>query len=717
MKHIVSLSLGSSNQNGERLIQCGDRTVRLTRLGADYDLQMFYHWLEKVDGQCDLIALSGLPPPVRVGRRIFRHDLLTSAQSKIKKSLSVDGSLMQGMVLAWAIDQAMSDGRLNIAGHSVAMLSSLMQQDVCRTLASKAQKVFSLDPWTFLGLPLALETQGRLDSWALRLIPGMVRYPLSTNKLRRLSPLLRFAPTMSNAWKSQVIVLPETLLSSVDPEVLEGKIVLLDRLTRAAQIRLENARVHNAYAVKFGWRQSCEDLSGAELEAILMITLGQDDPLSLDTVIQCVVEHRIETDIDVLYPDRREPVRKFAFVVHPLSRTDLFRHPWFRPLQKIPVPVQKLLERGVARLPGLRYGTLRGVVSDETGAEVEGLIYSLFATPKEMLAADTDEIYQRLVHIAEHAEAQGARILGLGAFTKIVGDAGVSVAEQSPIPVTTGNSLSAAATLWAAREICQKLGFVRLNLEEQTKIQGRAMVIGASGSIGKACAKIMAHFFSEVVLSATNGYRLMQIGHEIEAECLGVQIKVTTHPDRYAGGCDLIVIATSATEGGVLNIQAIKPGCVVCDVSRPLTFTAEQAMERPDVLIVESGEIQLPGNVSLDCDIGLSDSVVYACLAETAILALEGRYECFSLSRNISTKKIGEIFKLAEKHGAKMAEIRGPCGLVTDHEITLCREHAAKRLNGPVTAPPRHASGGPEVLLLPVYEEATLRVSPQDRVS
>src|SRR5689334_23929507 len=36
-----------------------------------------------------------------------------------------------------------------------------------------------------------------------------------------------------------------------------------------------------------------------------------------------------------------------------------------------------------------------------------------------------------------------------------VGDAGVTIAQRSPIPVTTGNSLSAAATLWAARDACR----------------------------------------------------------------------------------------------------------------------------------------------------------------------------------------------------------------------------------------------------------------------
>ena len=39
----------------------------------------------------------------------------------------------------------------------------------------------------------------------------------------------------------------------------------------------------------------------------------------------------------------------------------------------------------------------------------------------------------------------GAQVAGLGAFTGVVGDAGITINERSPIPVTTGNSLTIAA--------------------------------------------------------------------------------------------------------------------------------------------------------------------------------------------------------------------------------------------------------------------------------
>jgi hypothetical protein len=45
-------------------------------------------------------------------------------------------------------------------------------------------------------------------------------------------------------------------------------------------------------------------------------------------------------------------------------------------------------------------------------------------------------------------------------------------------------------------------------------------------------------------------------------------------------------------------------------------------------------------------------------MAETMILALEGRYEHFSLGRDISLKQVDEMAQLAAKHGFRPAADR-----------------------------------------------------------
>jgi hypothetical protein len=86
------------------------------------------------------------------------------------------------------------------------------------------------------------------------------------------------------------------------------------------------------------------------------------------------------------------------------------------------------------------------------------------------------------------------------------------------------------------------------------------------------------------------------------------------------------------------------------------------------VLVIESGEIELPSKVNMK-SIGLPNNVIFACLAETVVLALEGRFEVFTVGRDTEWEKVKEIYKLGLKHGMKLAAISGVKGVFTDDDI------------------------------------------------
>jgi predicted amino acid dehydrogenase len=223
--------------------------------------------------------------------------------------------------------------------------------------------------------------------------------------------------------------------------------------------------------------------------------------------------------------------------------------------------------------------------------------------------------------------------MGLGAYTKIVGDAGVTIDRLSPIPVTTGNSLSAASTLWAA-----KLAVERMNLTTKNNnlFSGKVMIVGATGSIGAVSAKVLALTWENIILVAPRAYKLIELKDDILKINPNVKIEISTDADKHSHECDLIITTTSGAGKTILDIMKVKPGCVICDVSRPFDIKEEDAIKRPDVMVIASGEVQLPGAVDIKIDLGLEGNVVYACLAETALLAMEHRFESFTLSRNIN---------------------------------------------------------------------------------
>lgn len=65
-----------------------------------------------------------------------------------------------------------------------------------------------------------------------------------------------------------------------------------------------------------------------------------------------------------------------------------------------------------------------------------------------------------------------------------------------------------------------------------------------------------------------------------------------------------------------------------------------------------------PGDVQFNFNFGFPPGTCYACMAETMLLALSGRFEPFSLGRDLEVEKIEEIERLAEEYGFKLAGLR-----------------------------------------------------------
>ena len=78
---------------------------------------------------------------------------------------------------------------------------------------------------------------------------------------------------------------------------------------------------------------------------------------------------------------------------------------------------------------------------------------------------------------------------------------------------------------------------------------------------------------------------------------------------------------------------------------------------------------KVPGNVDFHFDFGFPPQTSFACMAETMILALEKRYENFTLGRKLTIEQIDTISQLARKHDFSLAGFRNFERAVTDEEI------------------------------------------------
>jgi fatty aldehyde-generating acyl-ACP reductase len=353
---------------------------------------------------------------------------------------------------------------------------------------------------------------------------------------------------------------------------------------------------------------------------------------------------------------------RFAFLLHPVRVSDYHRK--FPALKRLPDAWVEALFRPVPPWVGSH---ITGVQSP-TGATAEGWFVFLPWTPRMLLETPWPVVRERIVRAGRLGQARGAQIFGLGAFTKIAGDQGASINQRLGIPVTTGNSYTAASAVEASLLAAQRMGIEPGAAE--------ASVVGATGSIGAACAQLLARQVARITLVARGRARLDELAERLRGR--GAEVRVETDLQTGIRTADLVVAVSSATEE-ILQPEDFKPGAVVCDVARPRNVSAAVHRRRDDVLVIDGGVISVPGPVDFGFDFGFPPGCAEACIAETMILALEERFEAFTLGRDIAVERVEEIAGLARRHGFKVAGFRRFERAVPDEEIEGIRERAAAR--------------------------------------
>jgi fatty aldehyde-generating acyl-ACP reductase len=354
----------------------------------------------------------------------------------------------------------------------------------------------------------------------------------------------------------------------------------------------------------------------------------------------------------------------FAFIIHPIHiKEDVAR--------KYPF-LGKILSEGQINFfsrffPPVYLSEVTGIRSVSTGKEIKGWLLACPFTPPTMMSVPVETAYNKIVACGKMAEELGAKILGLGAYTSVVGDAGKTIADRLNIPVTTGDSYTVTMAVEAIREAAKVMD---IDMRSAS-----VAVVGATGAVGKTSALMLAHECGKLTLV---GKRLSAL-EAVREQCGGsAQVEVTTDVNAIYEA-DLILTVTSDIHA-VIEPKHLKPGAVVCDVARPRDVSKQVAAERDDVLVIEGGMIEVPGPVDFHFNFGFPPKMAYACMAETMALALEGRYEDYTIGKEIEEGQAREIGSIATRHGFKLAGFRSFEQAVTQETIDRVREKARKKV-------------------------------------
>lgn len=384
---------------------------------------------------------------------------------------------------------------------------------------------------------------------------------------------------------------------------------------------------------------------------------------------------------------------RFAFLIHPLDLDNY--HQFDSSLASLPAEkLQKMADMGAEIMEPFVIG--RTVVKSKAGNRAYGEFITIPYTAGEMLELTQEKAVEVLEKALRLALERGARLVGLGAYTSVISHSG-TLLQGKFLPLTTGNSYTVVAGIEAV-----KLAAARLLVDLG---RSTAAVVGATGSIGRSLAILLAEEVHRIILvgstrhpqassrrlrrvgadicmhlakqhsegwippSSSIGHFLMQIslpgpgaGQEEwlpvveELEKAGLLI-ITTDLGQALPQSQVVITATSSVED-LINPGLVAPGAIICDISKPPNVRPALRQLRPDVLVIDGGIVAVPHRPSLGWNFGFEPGLAYACMAETMMLALEHHYTDMSLGAHLSLDNMIYLRQLAARHGFELAQLR-----------------------------------------------------------
>ncbi|NJO18365.1 MAG: aminotransferase class III-fold pyridoxal phosphate-dependent enzyme [Thioploca sp.] len=285
------------------------------------------------------------------------------------------------------------------------------------------------------------------------------------------------------------------------------------------------------------------------------------------------------------------------------------------------------------------------------GTTAKGWLIALGMLPEMMVRRGRAQMVTEIKRAVDLAVELGAQIVGLGAFTSTFSRRGQAVTGRGAV-ITTGNALTAGMAVAALHQ-----GLAQQEIDLTTAKIG---IVGASGSVGSLCAKLLAraHPAALTLIGNPNSglaglQRLatqLAASYAIPVDC-STDLAVLRH-------CNVVLSATSAGRS-VLDKVPFRHGTFICDVARP-PDTSTQLRQRADLTVIEGGLVALPdptlsfgtGNIQ-----GFPNGIQLACLSETILLTLAGETQDRGIGDEVPLTEVDRIMALADKHGFRLAEL------------------------------------------------------------
>jgi len=306
-------------------------------------------------------------------------------------------------------------------------------------------------------------------------------------------------------------------------------------------------------------------------------------------------------------------MNKFVFLIHPRDTMDVARR--FFAVRMMPI---KLIDGVMARLTGrLGFSVCSHFFVDRGGTRAEGYIIAVALNGVQMMTLPPVLVRNRVLDAILYAQNKlKANVVGLGSLTTSVTDGGEWVIKQPGVKlaVTHGDTFTVAIACQGIENILQKFNF--------DATRSKVAIVGAYGLIGRELSVFLAKKGFGVILVESIPEKVELIKKRLAYEGLSQQVIAATSDIAAIVDADFIVTATSH-HSYLLSAINLKEGAVVYDIAQPMNVGPAVARRRKDIVKIDGDYVDI-GSIDLKFPMGPPKGSTFACLTETAMMALEG---------------------------------------------------------------------------------------------
>ena len=278
MKHVVSVSLGSSKRDKQVELKLGNQTILVERRGCDGDEKKAQALFTELDGQVDALGVGGIELDVRVAERRYRLRSGYNLVKGVSRTPYTDGGGIK-MVLERQVFQLAQAGLDYPFNPRKAMMTLAVDRyGMAESLHQAGFDTIYCDLMFALGIPIPIHGLNQLRRAAaviapvVRLAPISMLYPTGQSQdenIPKYDQWFNYGPVIAGDF---------LYIRRHMPLDLSGKVIITNTTT-SADVELLTAR-GAVYLVTSTPRVDGRSFGTNVLEAALIAYAGQGRPLT-----------------------------------------------------------------------------------------------------------------------------------------------------------------------------------------------------------------------------------------------------------------------------------------------------------------------------------------------------------------------------------------------------------------------------------------------------